>query len=322
MTTEALPLIQTKLYRPPVQAGLIPRPRLLDLLNAHWKTRPLTLISAPAGYGKSVLASMWLDSCDCPRGWVSLDETDNYLHTFIGYLLAAIKRAFPDISFQTQALLETETPLPAPMLARYLLNDLDQIDKPFILVLDDVHLIHDKPILDLLTELLKHPPQATHLVLISRQDPLIPVASLRAYRLITEIRLNDLRFRPPETAELLKQILHRDIDEDLAAEWTKNTEGWATALHLASLSLSHRQETADLGSNVQSDSHYLQEYLLAEVLTRIPPDKQTWLLKNLLARSFLRPFMRSCLPGRGRNPHWPGIFELVAGVQLVPDTPG
>lgn len=270
---ETFPLIQTKLYRPPLQANLVPRPRLFDQLNAHWQTRPLTLISAPVGYGKSVLASMWLESCNNPSGWVSLDERDNDLRTFTAYLLAAIKTAFPDNSLQSQALLETSNLLPAPMLARHLLNDLDQIKKPFILVLDDVHVIHEQPIIDLLTELLKHPPQATHLVLISRQDPLIPVASLRAYRLITEIRLNDLRFRPPETAELLKQILHRDIDEDLAAEWTKNTEGWATALHLASLSLSHRQETADLGSNVQGDSHYLQEYLLAEVLTRIPPDK-------------------------------------------------
>jgi hypothetical protein len=81
--TEALPLIQTKLFRPHLQADLIPRPRLFDALNAHWKTRPLTLISAPAGYGKSVLASMWLESCDSPSGWVSFDKTDNDLRTFV-----------------------------------------------------------------------------------------------------------------------------------------------------------------------------------------------------------------------------------------------
>ncbi len=314
---EALPLIQTKLYRPPLQADLVHRPRLLDALNAHWKIRPLTLISAPAGYGKSVLASMWLENCDCPTGWVSLDETDNDLYSFTSYLLAAVKRAFPDISFQTQALLETETPLPAPMLARHLLNDLDQIDKPFVLVLDDVHLIHDKPILDLLTELLKHPPRTTHLVLIGRQDPAIPVASLRAYRLITEIRLNDLRFTPQETAELIEQVLHRDIDEELAIEWAEITEGWAAALHLAVLSLSYRRETADLKANFQGDSRYLQEYLLAEVLTHIPPDKQRWLLKTSLLDRFCAPLCEVVCQEEGETLTGPAFLSWLQTSNLL-----
>ncbi len=299
--TEALPLIQTKLYRPPLQADLVPRPRLLDALNAHWKIRPLTLISAPAGYGKSVLASMWLESCDSPSGWISLDERDNDLGTFIDYLLAAVKRAFPDIYFQSQALLEAPTPLPPPVLARYLINDLDQIEKPFILALDDIHVIHEQAIIDLLTELLKHPPRAMHLVLIGRQDPPIPVASLRAYRLITEIRLNDLRFTPRETAELIEQILRRNIDEDVAAEWTQKTEGWATALHLAALSLVYRQESTGLGTSIQGDSHYLQEYLLVEVLTHIPPVKQTWLLKTSLLDRFCAPLCEAVCQEEGES---------------------
>lgn len=315
--TEALPLIQTKLYVPPVQADFVHRQRLFDLLNAHWNTRPLTLISAPAGYGKSVLASMWLDSCDYPRGWISLDETDNHLHTFISYLLAAIKRAFPDISFQTQALLEAETPLPAPMLARHLLNDLDQIKKPFILALDDVHLIREQPILDLLTELLKHPPRAMHLVLIGRQDPAIPVASLRAYRRITEIRLNDLRFTPQETAELIEQVLHRDIDKELATEWAEITEGWAAALHLAALSLSYGRETADLKANFRGDSRYLQEYLLAEVLTHIPPDKERWLLRTSLLDRFCAPLCEAVCQGEGETLTGPAFLNWLQTSDLL-----
>jgi LuxR family maltose regulon positive regulatory protein len=297
--TEALPLIQTKLYRPPQQADLVHRPRLLDALNDHWKTRPLTLISAPAGYGKSVLASMWLESCGCPSGWVSLDERDNDLHSFTSYLLAVVKRAFPDISFQSQALLEAPTPPPAPVLARYLVNDLDQIEKPFILALDDIHLIHKQSILDLLAELLKHPPRAMHLVLIGRQDPAIPIASLRAYRLITEIRLNDLRFRPLETAELIERILRRNIDEDVAAQWTRQTEGWATALHLAALSLQQRRATADLGPVISGDSRYLHHYLLAEVLGSLPPAKQAWLLKTSLLDRFCAPLCEAVCQEEG-----------------------
>lgn len=299
--SELLPLIRTKLYRPPLQANLVHRPRLYDRLDSHWKLRPLTLISAPAGYGKSVLASMWLESCDCPSGWVSLDERDNDLSAFIAYLLAAVKTAFPDISLHSQALLETPTMLPVPLLARHLLNDLDQIKTPFILALDDVHVIHEQAIIDLLTELLKHPPRAMHLLLIGRQDPPLPVASLRAYQRITEIRMRDLRFRPPETAELLELNFQRAIDEDVAAEWTRQTDGWATALHLAVLFHRHHPEAADLRVPIQGGGDYLQQYLLAEVLTRIPPDKQTWLLKTSLLDRFCAPLCEAVCQEEGET---------------------
>ena len=301
MTAETLPLIQTKLHRPPAQPDLVVRPRLLNRLDAHWRDRPLTLISAPAGYGKSVLASMWLESCGCPSGWVSLDETDNDLHTFTSYLLAAIKMSFPDISFQSQALLETPSPPPAPLLARHLVKDLDQIDKPFILALDDIHVIHEQAILDLLTELLKHPPRAMHLALVGRQDPALPVTSLRAYQLITEIRLSDLRFTTSDTVLLLKRQLHRDVSEDIAAKWAERTEGWVTALHLAALSLRHRQATVDSDAPIPLDSRYLQDYLLVEVLTKLPPENQNWLLKTSLLDRFCAPLCEAVCQVEGES---------------------
>ena len=286
--TEALPLIQTKLFRPHLQADLIPRPRLFDVLNAHWKTRPLTLISAPAGYGKSVLASMWLESCDSPSCWISLDKRDNDLRTFVSYLLAALKTAFPDITLETQALLEAPSLPSAPRLARYLLNDLTQKTVPFILVLDDIHIIHEESIFDFLSELLQHAPAGMHLVLIGRQDPPLPVASLRAYRRITEVRLRQLRFSTVETAALLTQRLQRVIDEDLAGAWTERTEGWAVALNLAALSL-QRREMTDLAPAIWGDSRYLHHYLLAEVLGSLTPAKQAWLLKTSLLDRFCAP---------------------------------
>jgi LuxR family maltose regulon positive regulatory protein len=297
--TEALPLIQTKLYRSPLQADLVHRPRLIDQLNAHWKIRPLTLISAPAGYGKSVLASMWLESCDSPSGWVSLDKRDNDLRTFVGYLLAALKTAFPDITLETQALLEAPSLPPAPRLARYLLNDLTQKTVPFILVLDDIHCIHEESIFDFLSELLQHPPAGMHLVLIGRADPPLPVASLRAYRRITEVRLRQLCFSTAETAALLAQMLQQVIDEDLAAAWTEKTEGWAVALHLAALSLQQRRATADLGPGISGDSRYLHHYLLAEVLGSLPPAMQAWLLKTSLLDRFCAPLCEAVCQEEG-----------------------
>ncbi len=317
---EILPLIQTKLYRPSLPASFVHRPRLIDRLDGHWKSRPLTLISAPAGFGKSVLACIWLESCNYPSGWVSLDEEDNDLHTFTAYLLAAVKMAFPDISLQSQALLETPTMPPVPLLARHLLNDFNQIKKPFVLALDDIHTIREQAIIDLLAELLKHPPPAMHLLLIGRQDPPIPVASLRAYQRLTEIRTRDLRFSPPETAELLKLILQRDIEEDLAAKWTENTEGWATALHLAALSISYRQETVNLRLSAQGDSHYLQDYLLAEVLAHIPPEKQIWLLKTSLLNRFCAPLCQAVCREEGETLTGPAFVSWLqaSNMFLIP----
>jgi LuxR family transcriptional regulator, maltose regulon positive regulatory protein len=297
--TDAPMLIQTKLFQPPVQTDLIPRPRLFDILSAHCKTRPLTIISAPAGYGKSVLASMWLESCDSPSGWVSLDKRDNDLRTFVSYLLAALKTAFPDITLETQALLEAPSLPPAPWLARFLHNDLAQNTVPFILALDDIHHIHEESIFDFLSELLQYSPAGMHLLLIGRQDPPLPVASLRAYRRVTEVRLRQLRFSTAETAALLAQRLQREIDEGLAAAWAERTEGWAVALHLAALSL-QRRGTTDLGAGIRGDSRYLHHYLLAEVLGSLTPAKQAWLLKTSLLDRFCAPLCEAVCQEEGQ----------------------
>lgn len=123
----SLPLLTTKLYQPPITPDLEPRTRLVERLEQN-RHRPLTLISAPAGYGKTILASLWLEANDCPSAWVSLDEMDNDLHTFTSYLLAAaMHTVFPSIEQKTLSLLAAPALPPAPVLARYLLNDLAQI---------------------------------------------------------------------------------------------------------------------------------------------------------------------------------------------------
>ena len=165
---ERAPVLHTKLYRPPVTPDLETRSSLLELLDEN-RNRPLTLISAPAGYGKSTLASMWLEASNCPSAWISLDEGDNDLRTFISYLMAAVSRTFPGFQLQTWDLLEAPTLAPIRVIARYILNDLDQIGEPFVLALDDVHMIHDQPVFHLLGELLRHPAPGMHLVLVTRR---------------------------------------------------------------------------------------------------------------------------------------------------------
>jgi len=251
--------------------------------------RPLTLISAPAGYGKTMLASLWLEACNCPSAWISLDETDNDLHSFASYLLAALHTAFPALELKTRSLLEAPVLPPAAVLARYLLNDVDQIGERFILALDDVHLIQEQAVLDFLAGLLRHPSRSMSLVLIGRRDPSLPIASLRAHRQVTEIRAGDLRFTPEEAAQLLGQVLRRDIDDATATEWTERTEGWVTGLLLAALSLRHRAETGDVRLDVPEHSPYLQDYLVAEVLGNLPPARRDWLLLTSLLDRFCAP---------------------------------
>jgi LuxR family transcriptional regulator, maltose regulon positive regulatory protein len=221
------------------------------------------LISAPAGYGKTTLASMWLQASDCASAWVSLDERDDDLFTFATYLVTAIGGVFPNLKLKTQALLQAPAEPSAATVARYLMNDLHQVTGRFILVLDDVHLVKERAIFDLFTELLRHPLPTMHLVLIGRRDPPLPIASLRARGQVTEIRARDLQFTPAETAQLLWQMLNRDIDDEIAAEWTEKTEGWVTGLRLAALALHHRDQTDDLRIGISGSTLHLKENLLA-----------------------------------------------------------
>ena len=163
--TDPLPLIRTKLHRPPTTRDHLHREHLLDRLNQR-QHRPLALVSAAAGYAKSTLVSCWLEGCDVPSAWVSLDENDNDLRLFLSYFISAIQRIFPVACGETLSMLNAAHLPPASVLSRSLINELDQIEKEFILVLDDYHLIRAKSVHVLLADLLNHPCTFMQLVLI------------------------------------------------------------------------------------------------------------------------------------------------------------
>ena len=160
---ETFPIIQTKLYRPPLQADFISRQQLLEQLDG-WKQRPLTLVSASAGYGKSTLVSSWLESLDFPTAWLSLDEHDNDLEYFLTYFLACIQTSFPDAVDGTVALIGGAELPPLRVLSDSLTNELNHLPQRLVLVIDDYHVITDPRIDELLSELLNHPPRSLHLV--------------------------------------------------------------------------------------------------------------------------------------------------------------
>ena len=286
-SSELPTLLRTKLHRPQVAADLVPRPRLLERLDQH-RGRPLTLVSAGAGYGKTTLVSTWLEACErssapgppTRTGWLSLDEDDNNLALFLSYFLAAVQTTFPNAGEATLALLRAATLPPTPVLARSLINELDQIEQPFILVLDDYHHIRELAVHDLLTELLRHPPRSLHLVLVSRKDPMLSLTTLRARDQVTEIRTPDLRFTKAETAAFLEQKLGVPDEEITLDALIERFEGWAAGLRLVTLSLRHRDSLDLSPARLGGEVAYVTDYLMAEVLAGQPPATQDFLLKT------------------------------------------
>ena len=292
--TDTLPLIRTKLYRPRITGDLVPRPRLLERLQKR-RSRALTLVVAPAGYGKSTLVASWLETCDCPSAWLSLDEDDNDLVVFLSYFSAAIRTMFPDAVRETSALLTAATLPPLDVLARSLINELDQIEQPFILVLDDYHSVQNMDVHHLLTELFRYPPRALHLVLASRSDPPLPLTTLRARGQATEIRTQELRFTEAETATYLQQ-LGILADEGTVQALVERVEGWVTGIRLAVLSSRHRGSEDLARAHVESSISYITNYLVAEVLAGQPPAIQDYLLGTSVLERFCAPLCEAvCL---------------------------
>ena len=281
-------ILRTKLHRPPVSRDHLHRGHLLDRLNQH-QHRPLALVSAPAGYGKSTLVSCWLEACDVPSAWVSLDEDDNDLGLFLSYFVSAIQRIFPATCGATLSMLNEAHLPPVSVLARILINELDQIEKEFILALDDYHLIRDKSVHGLIAKLLEHPSAFMHLVLIGRRDPPLPLTALRAKGQMVEIRTQDLRFSLDETVAFLQQMTGVPIDNAAAAILEKKTEGWVTGLRLAALSLSQRKDLKDILADLPVENRYVMDYVVTEILSQHPPAVQEYLLKTSVLSRFCAP---------------------------------
>ncbi len=293
-------ILTTKLFIPRKAHQLLVRPRLLDKLNAALLGR-LTLLSAPAGFGKSSLVSDWIhshsllkrDNVDSPSTphfcWLSLDENDNDPPRFLSHWIAALQRVEPTIGTTAQNLLQTAQPPPLTTLLTLLLNDINTAGRFLVLVLDDYHLITAQSIHDVLTFFVENMPPTMHLVLTSRSDPPLPLARWRARRDLTEVRVRDIRFTLAETTAFLQQALGIALTAEDIATLAERTEGWIAGLQLAALSL---VEGRDVHHFIQafSGSHvYIVDYLVEEVLHRQPPAITEVMLKTSLLERFTAP---------------------------------
>jgi len=293
-------VVRTKLHRPAVAADILIRDRLIERLN-EGVGQPLTLISAPAGYGKSTLASRWLAACACRSAWLSLDEDDNDPRTFLSGFVAAVRTAFPEFGQASQDLLTAADLPPGSVLARHLLSDLDEIDHPFILVLDDYHRIRETGINDILTELLQRSPRAMHLALLTRRDPALPINTLRARGQVTEIGMQELRFTVAETAAFLGNVLKTPVQDATAAILEEKTEGWITGLRLAVLSLRSPEDLDRLAKDLQGNWRYIGEYLISEVIAKVPAGLARCLVETSVLDRFCASVCESvCAPHNDR----------------------
>jgi LuxR family maltose regulon positive regulatory protein len=238
----------------------------------------LTLISAPAGFGKTTLVSEWVARRERPVAWLSLDEGDNDPTRFMIYLIAALQTIAPNIREGVLSALQSPQPPSTESILTTLLNEIATLPDRFIFVLDDYHIIDSKPVDNILAFLLEHRPLQMHLVIATREDPHLPLARLRARGQLSELRASDLRFTPVEAAEFLNRVMGLNLSEGDVAALEARTEGWIAGLQMAAISMQGLPDASSFIRSFTGSHRFVLDYLLEEVLHRQPVEIQTFLL--------------------------------------------
>jgi LuxR family transcriptional regulator, maltose regulon positive regulatory protein len=249
-------ILATKLFIPQPQPNIVSRPRLIESLNEALH-RKLTLISAPAGFGKTTLVSEWGARHKHPVAWLSLDEGEHDQTSFLTYLIASLQTITPEIAAGVLAALQSRRPPPIESALTALLNAITDASSDFVLVLDDYHLIDSRAVDDALTYLLNHLPPTMHLIIATRQDPSLALSRLRAQGQLTELRAEDLRFTPSEAIEFLNEAMGLNLTAGDIADLESRTEGWIAGLQLAALSMHGRDDARTFIRDFAGDDRYI-----------------------------------------------------------------
>jgi LuxR family maltose regulon positive regulatory protein len=284
-------LLVTKLFIPPTRAELVHRPGLIKRLN-NGLDRKMTLLSAPAGFGKTTLVSHWVDNLrnndeidDQPIkvAWLSLDEGDNDPARFLAYFIAALKRIErieSDLGQGALSMLQSPQSPPLDTVLTSLINELAILPEKIIFALDDYHMIEARPIHEAITFLLENLPPQLHLVFATRQDPHLPLGRLRARDQLTELRAADLRFSASEAADFLNRVMGLNLSSEDIASLEARTEGWIAGLQLAAISMQGRQDRTGFIRSFTGGHRLVLDFLIEEVLGQQPESIQNFLLQT------------------------------------------
>jgi LuxR family transcriptional regulator, maltose regulon positive regulatory protein len=290
------PILTTKLYIPPTRPQLVIRPRLIEQLNEGlFLGRKLTLISAPAGFGKTTLVSEWVAVSRRLTAWLSLDEEDNDLTRFLTYLVTALQTIAPNIGEGILNALQSSQPPSLESILTTLINEINTIPDNFIFILDDYHVIDAIAVDNTLSFLLEHQPPQMHLVITTREDPNLPLPRLRVRGQLTEVRAADLRFTSSEATEFLKRLMGINLSIEEVTALETRTEGWIAGLQLAALSIRGQEDVHGFIQAFTGDHRYIVDYLVEEVLQQQSESVQNFLLRTSILNRMCGPLCDAIL---------------------------
>ena len=289
------PILATKLYTPPPRPEVVPRPRLTARLD-ECLDRRLTLLCAPAGFGKTTLLGEWLAGRGGrPAAWLSLDEGDNDPARFLAYLVASLRTIEADIGEGVLGVLRSPRPPPAESVLTNLLNEVAAVEDDLVLVLDDYHVIDAEAVDGALAFLIEHLPPRVHLIVATREDPRLPLARLRARGQLVELRAADLRFDASEAAEFLNRVMGLDLSAGEVAALETRTEGWIAGLQLAAISMQGHKDTTNFIESFTGSHHFVLDYLVEEVLQQQSESVQAFLLRTSILDQLCGPLCDAVL---------------------------
>ena len=285
-------LLASKFYFPPHRLDHVPRTHLLESLDSGLSGK-LTLVSAPAGFGKTSLVSEWIRACGRPTAWLSLDKNDNDLPRFLIYLIAALQRIDPEIGADVQAVLEESLSPNFEILLTRLIKEIEGLPDKSIIVLDDYHLIDTKSVHDVINFLVEYLPPTIHLVIAGRADPPLPISRLRVQGEVNEVRTSELRFTKKEVTAFLNDLMGFDLSSEGIAALEARTEGWIASLKLAALSMQGRVDWPEFIAEFSGSHRYVIDYLVDEVMARQPEEVKTFLRRTSILDRFCAPLCQS-----------------------------
>lgn len=280
--------LKTKIVIPPLRGNIIHRPRIINKLN-EGLNKKLVLISAPAGYGKTLLLLDWIGSLNIPVAWFSIDPQDNDISRYYSYLIIAIQKIFPQFGHNLYKSLQSIQLPVFETIVTDLIDEFIKLDSEFLLVLDDYHFIKSQEIIESTAFMLDNLPENIHIAIASRFGLPFTIASYRAQNQVVEIELSDMRFTPAETKAFFRQVMGIEIDHKMSQLLEATIEGWAAGLHLFSLSVKDASRVDRFIEYFKGGHPYISEYLANEVINEQPDEIKSFLYTT----SFLKQFNNS-----------------------------